>query len=1251
MVKTIEQTYQKKTPKEHILLRPDTYIGAIDKDTQSMYVWDEEKQKIVLKSISYVPGLYKIFDEILVNAADNKMRDRHMNTLRVCISKELNEISIFNNGKGIPVKIHAEEKVYVPELIFGYLLTGSNYDDNEKKITGGRNGYGAKLCNIFSTNFTVETADKKEKLKYLQNFSKNMDVTDKPILEKYNGEEFTKITFKPDLKRFNMTELDDDIISLLKKRVYDMAGTLKNVKVYLNEELLPINNFSDYVKLYINTDDKIVHSIINERWEIAFVVSEDQFGQVSFVNGISTSKGGTHVNHVVDQLILPISDAIKRKDKALDIKPVHIKNNMFVFINCLIENPAFDSQTKENLTLKASSFGSKCNPIESFIKDIIKNTPIVERIVLFSRAKQSAQLKKTDGCKTSRISGIPKLEDANMAGTKRSSECTLILTEGDSAKTLAVAGLAVVGRDLYGVFPLRGKLLNVREANHKQIMENVEISSIKKILGLQHGKVYEDVSSLRYGHIMIMTDQDHDGSHIKGLIINFLDHFFPSLLKMPSFLLEFITPIIRATKKNETRDFFTIPEYEAFKAENDGWAIKYYKGLGTSTPKDAKQYFSDLKKHVKSFLPCNDGDRSLIDLAFNKKKADERKNWLGEFVPGTYLDQSKHDISITDFINRELILFSMADNIRSIPSVMDGLKPGQRKVLFSCFKRNLKNEIKVAQLFGYVAEQSAYHHGEQSLCATIVNMAHDFVGANNINLLLPLGSFGSRLQGGKDAASSRYIYTSLNPITRLIFSESDDPILNYLDEDNMKIEPEFYLPVIPMVLVNGADGIGTGWSTNIPNFSPLDIIKNIRHLIAKEEMEEMVPYYRNFRGEIAQQAPGRFLVEGIYEQLSDTSLEVLELPVGTWTQNYKEYLESLVQTGAVKDYKEYHTEKKVNFHVIYNNAFPLKLATMINTSNMVCFHPSGRIKKYETPLEIIQDFYTYRLEYYDVRKAYRLNAIKEELNKLENRVRFIANVIALKIKINNRPSEEIIKDLEVMEFDRMDNFEYLLGMKIHSLTKEKIEKLNRECEEKRKEYEILSSKSAHDLWTEDLRKFEESYLKILKDEKIEYDSEISKKSRKPVKKSLNTPASLISKTFSEQKVSKLNKNKDNKKGKLNEKDSAKGKNTKKGKLANEKDLAKGKNTKKGKSVSESESVSGKKPKKISGNKSKKANDEVVEISEPKSAPAKKLKISLQKKSEDLPNAKKPKVESYNVRSLVESDSSSEGNNPWDKYKE
>lgn len=410
------------------------------------------------------------------------------------------------------------------------------------------------------------------------------------------------------------------------------------------------------------------------------------------------------------------------------------------------------------------------------------------------------------------------LTDANKAGTKSGHECVLILTEGLSASGLARSGIAAIsGHDRYGVFPLRGKVLNVRDATQDAIAKNVEISLMKQILGLQHKKTYESAKELRYGHIMIMTDQDHDGSHIKGLLINFFESQFPSLLKIPDFLIEFITPIVKVFKGNlkkptKEKSFFTMPEYEYWKENNieTGWKHKYYKGLGTSGDEDAKVYFADLDKHMKYFYPMDDEGKGLIELAFAKSKTDERKDWLRTYEPGTYLDHSVERISYPEFVNKELILFSIADCARSIPSVVDGLKPGQRKIMFAGFKRNLKNEIKVVQLAGYVSEHTGYQHGEASLQSTITAMGQIYTGSNNVNLLDPSGNFGSRLQGGKDAASARYIYTSLSSFARLVLPPHDDRLLTYNIEDGSRIEPTWYIPVLPMILVNGAEGIGTG---------------------------------------------------------------------------------------------------------------------------------------------------------------------------------------------------------------------------------------------------------------------------------------------------------------------------------------------------------------------------------------------------------------------------------------------------------
>jgi DNA topoisomerase-2 len=525
--RAVEEIYQKKTQLEHILLRPDTYIGSVERQSQQMWVYDEAGECMVLKSLSFVPGLFKIFDEILVNAADNKIRDPNMDTLRVDIDKENGSISIFNNGAGIPVVIHKGEQVYVPELIFGQLLTSSNYDDAEKKVTGGRNGYGAKLCNIFSREFTVETADSNRGLLYKQTFSLNMSKRGEPKITKYDKQDFTRITFKPDFAKFGMEGFEADTEALFRKRVYDMCACAGNVKVFLNGERLKIKNFKQYAELFLKKPlapgesseaavpaPILIHEKVSDRWEVCAAVSEGQFQQVSFVNSINTYKGGTHVDHVSSQIVGALVEAVKKKSKDMaSIKPFQVKSHLSIFVNCLIENPTFDSQTKENMTLRQSAFGSKCELGEDFMKKVLKSG-VLDNIMTWAKFKQDQALKKTDGAKRSRLSGIAKLDDANNAGTRNGQKCTLILTEGDSAKALAVSGLSVVGRDNYGVFPLRGKLLNVREASASQISANAEITHLKQILGLQQNKQYDSTESLRYGHVMIMTDQ------VKGSPIN-----------------------------------------------------------------------------------------------------------------------------------------------------------------------------------------------------------------------------------------------------------------------------------------------------------------------------------------------------------------------------------------------------------------------------------------------------------------------------------------------------------------------------------------------------------------------------------------------------------------------------------------------------------------------------------------------------------------------------------------------------------
>ncbi|CAL1697067.1 unnamed protein product [Somion occarium] len=1125
--KTATETYTKLTQLEHILKRPDSYIGSVEIHQQAMWVWDSENNRMVNREIKYVPGFFKIIDEILVNAADNKINDPNMDSLKITIDVENNTISVYNNGRGIPIEIHQKEKIYVPELIFGHLLSSSNYDDDEKKLTGGRNGYGAKLANIYSTEFTVETADKEGGQKYVQTWSDNMSKCGKAKITK-NGkkEEYTKVTFKPDLKRFGMDSIDEDTVSLLKKRVYDLAGTVKDVKVFLNNERLKIKTFKQYVELYLNSaaeqaaiesggaaqpKQTMIYEQIGTRWEVAFAVSDGTFQHVSFANHIATIKGGSHVTLIADQIAKNLITNIQKKNKGAAVKPAQIKSHMWIFVNALIENPTFDSQTKETLTLQAAKFGTKPVLSEDFHKKVQKSS-IVDEVLNWAKNRAEKELKKTDGNRRNRLKGLPKLSDANNAGSRKSADCTLILTEGDSAKSLAVAGLSVVGRDNYGVFPLRGKLLNVRDAKHDQIMKNEEIQNIKKILGLQHNRDYKDVSDLRYGQIMIMTDQDHDGSHIKGLILNYLDHFYPSLLKIPKFVVEFVTPIVRVTKGNQKINFFTIPEYEQWLEsvpDAHRWKTKYYKGLGTSQDSDARDYFSQMNKHMIAFSTVKEEERDLIELAFSKKKADERKEWLRQLKPGTFLDHNTREITIKDFINHELILFSQADNIRSIPAVADGLKPGQRKVIWGCFKRKLKSEIKVAQLVGYISEKSQYHHGEQSLMMTIVNLAQDYVGSNNVNLLMPNGQFGTRDQGGKDHASARYIFTEPSPMARALFHPADDPLLNTLQEDNVVIEPEWYMPIIPLVLVNGADGIGTGWSTNVPCYNPTDIVDNIRRLMKGEEQVPMLPWWRGFKGIIKKTGEFKYDVTGIARKVDDTTVDIIELPIHKWTSNYKVDLEAMMGEKGDGPVREYHDNMNVHYSVVMTEEGMkkaeeqglleyFKLTTKINTSNMICFDFEGKIKKYSSPEEIIEEFFPVRLAYYQKRKDFLVEELQSDFEKLTNQARFILMIVEKKLVISARKKVEVVAELRKLQFrpyptvkkakvagenedvvedeeeeEEQDgtDYDYLLNMKISSLTKEKIEKLRKQAQEKEKELLTLLELTPIQIWNTDLDHF------------------------------------------------------------------------------------------------------------------------------------------------------------------------------------
>lgn len=1056
MVPTIEETYQKKNLHEHILSRPDSYIGSTKLIKEDIYVVDDTDNKISKRKIEYNPGLLKIFDEVLVNAIDHTVRDSSAKTIKIVIKDDV--ISVKNDGAGIPVVMHSQHKIYVPELIFGNLLTGSNYNDSEQRIVGGCNGYGGKLANIYSKSFSVETVDAVRKLSYKQTFTNNMFDKSEPKVAKSEVAPYTKITFEPDFKRFGISGLTTDIIALMKRRVYDTTATTDNrVSVYFNNEKVQAKEFQSYIKLYKEITEKVIYEKFEKDkfiWEYSVSLSEN-YNQVSFVNGISTTLGGRHVDYICGQIVKKLGDLIESKKK-ITVKPSYIKDRLFLFVRATVANPSFSNQSKDTLTTPVKDLGVKVDVSDEFITKLYKSG-IVEDIISFTNYKNQKTLEKvSDGKKKSKIL-VPKLEDANFAGSAKSGMCSLILTEGDSAKTFAISGMSVIGRDKYGVFPLRGKLLNVREATQSQLVNNAEIINIKKILGLQQNKKYTDVSSLRYGSIIILTDADSDGLHIQGLIMNMLHTWWPELLEIKGFIRKMKTPIIKVSKKKETKEFYTMQDYLEWEKQipKSNWEVKYYKGLGTSTAAEAKSLFGRLDTNIIDYVSdtVENTDKSML-LAFEKKQADNRKEWLGTYNNSLILDQANQDVTYHDFIHKDLIHFSMYDNIRSIPSICDGLKPSQRKILYTLFNKNYKKEIKVAQLGAAVAEFSSYHHGEQSLFGAIINLAQNFVGSNNWNLLKPNGQFGTRLMpSGSDAASPRYIFTELNDVANKLFLKDDIDILKERFEDGNKIEPEFYVPVLPIILINGCAGIGTGFSTNVPCYNPDDIISNICKVIKGQPQKEMVPWYNNFKGKIRKIDTGSYVMSGIYDKFDTKSIKITELPVGSWTNDYKEYLEKLSEDQALGIHSIINnsSETDVEFEIKFSSnemrrkfyeGDPdkvLKMNKSLSSRNMHLFDENGAIKKYSSAEDILKEFVKIRLKYNSIRKEQLLAKYSNENEILDNKIRFLNAIMDEKFVVYKRSKQDIVANLSQEKYYKVDDsYDYLVSMPIYSFSNEKI---------------------------------------------------------------------------------------------------------------------------------------------------------------------------------------------------------------------
>jgi len=526
---------------------------------------------------------------------------------------------------------------------------------------------------------------------------------------------------------------------------------------------------------------------------------------------------------------------------------------------------------------------------------------------------------------------------------------------------------------------------------------------------------------------------------------------------------------------------------------------------------------------MNNYIYTDESDASM-ELAFRKDRSDKRKEWLYNYNEARILDHTKSEIKIESFINDELIHFSNADTLRSVGSLIDGWKPSQRKVFYACIKRKLYKEIRVAQLAGYVSEHAAYHHGEASLQSTIIGMSQNYVGSNNINILMPNGQFGTRILGGADSASPRYIHTELNTLMDVIYPLEDMPLLDYLDDDGILVEPKYYVPIIPMILVNGMNGIGTGFSTMIPKFNPLDVVDNIKRKLKKQPYKVIHPWYSNHKGNIVEIETDEYISKGCYQILDNTTLEITELPVGIWTDNYKKFLDGLIYDKTKKehinskkpkyiiDYENNSSDKEIYFKIKLPQGmvqslqwsedkyidgiekfFKLTYTKGLSKRNMHLYNSQGKIVKYNHITEIYDEFYPVRYKLYEARKKHQLDELDIDIDVLQMKIRFIGEVIDEKIAIYRQKKDKIINDLYENKYYQMidrklikdikeetkNGYDHLIKMSIYLFTEEEIDKLEKEYMEKRVKYEEIQNKEIEDMWLDECDEFVKRYKKSI----------------------------------------------------------------------------------------------------------------------------------------------------------------------------
>jgi len=1094
---------------KHVLTRPENYIGSVKQSTRTEYVGQFVDEKIVLtpRELVTVPGLFSVVDEIVTNATDHFRRSLGstfpVKNLKITVDATTGSVSVYNDGNGIVVeKLKQDDGTmeWGPSLCMGHLLTSENYNDQEKRLVGGRNGFGAALCNIWSTEFAVETLwiDERDGSSHLFNQKWRSNMTVQGICsikhpKRKSG--YTKVSFVLDFPRFGLGAGFFPVLEgMLCRRACDMAAATPGLNVYFQNTKLNLKHYVDvssqFPPLYSYAamlgGTRLTYVELGDRWQCVVFAKEEDFPPVpSFVNGVRCDEGGDFVDVVEKELFSLIRKTVQQKMK-VKLHKNDIQSCVGVIVVALLENPAFQTQTKDKCISTPSEFGS----IPTWtLKDLTRAMkavyPVIEEV---ARAKSIVKNKKMIGAIQGAKLTVPKYEGARKSGTKESRKCSLYLVEGDSAKTFVISGFGVIGREYNGVFPLKGKLINCRKFGINKVMQNKEIQNLMKIIGLQPG-VRAIRNKLRYGRICIVTDQDVDGSHIKGLLLNFLHWRWPETLFWEGFVCVFHTPIIVVKwGRGNKREFYTKGQFNEWKTATSvrNWSAKYYKGLATSSVQEAKGYFRDVESRIVPF--DHQSDKAAIDMYINVAfsddtvhKAERKRMVLSQTGTNTMIEVVR---DIPNFVLKELKAFWDDNNKRVLPSIIDGLKESQRKVIFALRKKNTrseKSELRVSQIAAYTTEVTLYEHGETSLCGTIVGMAQTYVGSNNIPLLKDSGQFGTRC-AVKDSGSPRYIHSYLTKYCDLIFPVENDAVLTYIQEGSETIEPYHYVGVVPFLLINGARGIGTGVITNIWPYNPLEVIRITRARMYGHAMGDIRPWYKGFTGTV-EPSPNGFVASGVVIKHTTEHVTITELYPGKTTEVYVNFLRNQSFVNAVE---VLGTEETVHLEVYgaftdTGNALvkTLKLSTELRTTEMWAAsrtEEATHLKQFKDIRGIVDLHHAAATEMYNKRRLHEIALLEQDIRTKKEKIYFIQGWVDGVIRAGTGSRAQVVEWMTGGGYASEDEFKRFRQLPNEQLFAEKIAALKVETEKTNAELRSMQETTGLKMWEKELTEFETYYV-------------------------------------------------------------------------------------------------------------------------------------------------------------------------------